>query len=516
MKIKLITFLVTTIILLAALLPASAERSVRRTAAPVPSANRYGLVIGNGAYATSPLENPVNDATDVASALKVSGFQVMLLKNGNRKEMKRAIEEFGQNLRNGGVGLFYFSGHGIQVDGHNYLVPIGADLQSESDVEYDAIDAGRVLGKMEDAGNDVNIVILDACRTNPFARSFRSGSKGLAQMDAPTGSIVAYATSPGSVASDGKGRNGVYTKYLLQQMLEQGLTIEQVFKRVRQSVLSETGKKQTPWESSSLIGNFYFRGSGAAQASAASPVPNHISDGEMAMWELLQSSTQIADVQLFLDSYPQGRYQGAARLKMAQLERLRVQASLTVRPTPRSSAIRILNIGPVYTAGMKLAPGRYHLEVSSEGYETKTDWLDLPIGEQVEHVVSLTKLKSPAEKLYDKGLGEYRAETYKDAIASFILLLEQNPKHELVANAKYWLGISRLKNGDYSGAVLEFQHIIADYPQHPNAPKALLRQAEAFGHFGDKKVQGKLYKDVINYYPNSEQAKVAKEKLQHL
>ncbi|MDA3970627.1 MAG: tol-pal system protein YbgF [Desulfobulbaceae bacterium] len=125
-------------------------------------------------------------------------------------------------------------------------------------------------------------------------------------------------------------------------------------------------------------------------------------------------------------------------------------------------------------------------------------------------------VKTTAEKMYDKGLGEYRAATYKDAIASFSLFLEQNPKHKLLPNAKYWLGASRLKDGDYSGAVLEFQHIVADYPQHPKAPEALLKQAEAFGYFGDKMVQEKLYKDVINYYPKSEQAKTAKAKLQKL
>lgn len=124
--------------------------------------------------------------------------------------------------------------------------------------------------------------------------------------------------------------------------------------------------------------------------------------------------------------------------------------------------------------------------------------------------------KTPAEKLYDKGLGEYRAATYKAAIESFALFLEQNPKHKLLPNAKYWLGASRLKDGDYSGAVLEFQHIVADYPQHPKAPEALLKQAEAFGHFGDKMVQEKLYKDVIHYYPQSEQAKTAKTKLENL
>ena len=124
--------------------------------------------------------------------------------------------------------------------------------------------------------------------------------------------------------------------------------------------------------------------------------------------------------------------------------------------------------------------------------------------------------KTAAEKLYDKGLGDYRAQNYKMAIISFELFVKNNPSHKLLPNAKYWLGASRLKEGDYSGAVLEFQHIVADYPKHIKAPEALLKQAEAFGHFGDKMVQKKLYKDVINYYPKSEQAKIAKAKLTKL
>ena len=223
---------------------------------------RYALVIGNGAYKAAPLKNPSKDARDMAALLKSLGFNVTLKVDAGLKDMEEAVREFGTSLRRGGVGLFYFAGHGVQVGGNNYLVPVDAKIQSESDVRFECVDAGRVLGKMEDAGNSLNIVILDACRNNPFSRGFRSMDRGLAEMRAPTGSIIAYATAPGSVASDGTGENGIYTKYLLKNMRTPGLSITDVFMRVRMGVVGETAKKQVPWESSSLTGYFYLSGEG--------------------------------------------------------------------------------------------------------------------------------------------------------------------------------------------------------------------------------------------------------------
>ena len=219
---------------------------------------KTALVIGNAAYKSSYLRNPVNDATDIASVLKKLGFKVILKTNANQRTMKESIRNFGKKLRRGGVGLFYYAGHAVQVRGTNYLIPIGVKIESESDVEYEAIDAGRVLGKMEDAGNGLNIIILDSCRDNPFARSFRTSEKGLARMDAPTGSILAYATAPGSIAADGTCRNGLYTSKLLKHIATPGLEIGRVFRKVRIDVVSSSQKKQVPWESSSLIGEFYF------------------------------------------------------------------------------------------------------------------------------------------------------------------------------------------------------------------------------------------------------------------
>ena len=237
---------------------------------------RTALVIGNSAYRNAPLRNPANDALDISRALKRLRFQVTLLRNADQRKMKSAIRKFGKQLTKGGVGLFYYAGHGMQVDGRNYLIPVDARIESPSDVEYEAVDAGRVLGKMEDAGNDMNIVILDACRDNPFSRSWRSGRKGLARMDAPKGSYIAYATAPGSVAADGSGRNGTYTKSLLRHMEVPGLTLEGVMKRVRKEVIDTTGSRQVPWASTSLVGDFYFnpgRGLSVVGKPSAGEVP---------------------------------------------------------------------------------------------------------------------------------------------------------------------------------------------------------------------------------------------------
>ena len=173
--------------------------------------------------------------------------------------METAIREFGKKLEKDSTGLFYYAGHGMQVDGTNYLIPIGAHIESKAEVKYETVNTGLVLAQMEKARNGLNIVILDACRNNPFRTFSRSITPGLARMNAPKGSLIAYATAPGKVAYDGqKGKNGVYTKHLVLNIQKPGLKVEEVLKNVRIAVLDETNEKQIPWESSSLIGNFYF------------------------------------------------------------------------------------------------------------------------------------------------------------------------------------------------------------------------------------------------------------------
>jgi formylglycine-generating enzyme required for sulfatase activity len=263
---------------------------------------RVALVIGNSNYKSAPLKNPVNDAEDIAKALKGLGFQVTLQQNQSRDDMARAIREFGNQLKRGGTGLFYYAGHGMQVKGKNFLIPVDADIQSEDEVPYRGIDANELLAKMESARNRVNLVILDACRNNPFARSFRSSSQGLAQMDAPVGTLIAFATAPGSVAADGQGRNGLYTQHLLASMNQPGLKIEDVFKRVRAGVRRGSGDKQVPWENTSLEGDFYFK-PGAAAAAHTDPAAI-----ELAFWESIKDSTSSDDYKAYLKKYPNGQF----------------------------------------------------------------------------------------------------------------------------------------------------------------------------------------------------------------
>jgi len=220
---------------------------------------RVALVIGNGDYPDSPLQNPPNDARAMAATLKQLGFDVTLLADANQRQMEEAIDKFGRKISGKTVALFFFAGHGVQVDGENYLIPVNADIRRQSDVRYKAVNVGQALGAMSESGPDsLNIVILDACRNNPLPRSFRSASRGLARLEGPKGTIIGFATSPGSVAADGEGENGVYTKYLLRYLPERGLTVEQVFKRVLRGVSDETGGAQVPWVESSFTGDFSF------------------------------------------------------------------------------------------------------------------------------------------------------------------------------------------------------------------------------------------------------------------
>jgi tetratricopeptide (TPR) repeat protein len=227
---------------------------------------RYALVIGNSNYPKEVgiLKNPVNDATDVATELRKSDFEVQLLTNATYVQIREAMRKFQEKLTNGPrdqtVGLFYYAGHGVQFQDENYLVPIDAAVQFEDDITRMCFPVQRmVLANMERTNSRMNIVILDACRNNPFPATSRSVGSGLAEMKRARGSFIAFATAPGSVASDGTGRNGLYTQELLKALRKQGLTIEQVFKEVRMNVLRLSGDRQYTWDSSNIIGEFYFK-----------------------------------------------------------------------------------------------------------------------------------------------------------------------------------------------------------------------------------------------------------------
>jgi formylglycine-generating enzyme required for sulfatase activity len=239
---------------------------------------RLALVIGNGNYGAGigQLANPPSDARLVTKALQSAGFGVTTVIDGDQKTMKRAFADFGQALTEAGpdtVGLFYFAGHGVQVDGKNYLIPSDAEIHNQIDVDVEAIDANAVLRVMEFAGNRMNIIILDACRNNPLPVGTRSLESGLARMDAPTGSFIAYSTAPGAVALDGEGANSPYSQALATAIENKQLPLELLFRQVRVEVMNQTGNKQVPWDSSSLTGEFYFKTPGDAPIAGATPAP---------------------------------------------------------------------------------------------------------------------------------------------------------------------------------------------------------------------------------------------------
>ncbi len=225
------------------------------------SQDRHALIIGNSSYNVSPLPNARNDADSVARVLREVGFDVSHYKDLNYQQMEKAIDDYGNKLRErGGVGMFYFAGHGVQVNGENYLVPVSANIKKEKDIKYKSVHLGYLLDEFEGSGNDMNIIVLDACRDNPFAAQYRSARNGLAGIAVPPiGTFIAYATSPGSVASDGEGTNGLYTQELIKALRHPNLKIEDVFKVVRANVRRLSQGMQVPWENSSIEGDFYFR-----------------------------------------------------------------------------------------------------------------------------------------------------------------------------------------------------------------------------------------------------------------
>jgi len=237
-----------------------AERAVVRAVQKPDPQRRLALVIGNAAYPKQPLANPRLDAEAVASSLRGLGFEVVPLTDAGRIAMVRALEQFKQKLGGAGVGLVYFAGHGIQMDGQNYLIPVDADMENEDQIKFNTIRLDDVLDTLAQAGPPLKIVVLDACRNNPFQRT-RGGSSGLAAVtQAPEGMLIAYSTAPGRVAQDGApGENGLYTKHLLAALQEPGRSIEQVFKLTRARVAEASRGRQIPWESTSLTGELVLK-----------------------------------------------------------------------------------------------------------------------------------------------------------------------------------------------------------------------------------------------------------------
>ena len=278
---------------------------------------RTALVIGNASYFTSPLRNPANDARDVSTSLSNLGFEVTTLIDANQQKMEEAIFKFGTALAEGGVGLFYYAGHSAQFNGENHLIPVNATIRSASELRYKAVPAGVVLEYMKTAENTLNIVILDACRDNPFAGS-RSATRGLAVVgNLPKGSIIVYATAPGSVAEDGTGRNSPFTQAFLKHVTTSYLDVKDLFDKIGKEVSSITQNRQRPWIATDFYGKFYFsekRESIATKAEESKPAFSV----EKAKGNLVIQVKTAGT--LYLDGAMQGRIPSGGTARLSNLE----------------------------------------------------------------------------------------------------------------------------------------------------------------------------------------------------
>lgn len=298
-------------------------------AAPVLAQERLALVVGNSDYGSvSPLDNPSHDARLIAETLEGLEFEVTLLLDSNQAEMKRGISQFGRDLRKAGpdaTGLFYYAGHGVQSYGTNYLLPVDVALEDAADLDLMAVEAQSVLRQMFSARNKTNIMILDACRNNPFINIPEFNDNGLAEMQAPTGTFLAYATAPGGVALDGLEGNSPFTQALASKITTPGLRIEQMFKKVRIDVIDKTNGQQTPWDASSLTNDFVF----AEETPMTSAQLQ-----ELQLWNSVQSSGDPVQIMLFLRGYPDGTYAGDARSLLAVLMEKELSEPEAVKPSP--------------------------------------------------------------------------------------------------------------------------------------------------------------------------------------
>lgn len=328
---------------------------VALTLSPVQADNRFALLIGNSEYThVDRLANPKNDVALVAQSLTDVGFKVTVLTDIDRRTMDEATKTFANQLDEAGknaVGVFYYAGHGVSYEGQNWLLPVGARISQAADIEYETLSANKVLKLMEGARNATDILILDACRNNPFPSFSLSGTRsvtvGMARMDAPVGSFIAYSTAPGAVAFDGKGRYSPFAEAFATEIKTPGHSIGDMMIEVRKRVKSATsamgGAPQTPWDSSSLTGRFAFSpGVGATQpqvpaavVQTPAPLPARTRvDADTRLWTSIENSTDTAEFALYLKRFPNGQYAELAQIRMKRLQAPAPATALaTVQPS---------------------------------------------------------------------------------------------------------------------------------------------------------------------------------------
>lgn len=453
---------------------------------------RIALVIGNSAYTkANPLPNPNNDAIDMTKALKEVGFEVLSGVDLNKRQMETLIREFGTKLANGGVGLFYYAGHGVQVNGENYLVPVDADIPEEDEVSYATVPLSLLLTKLTTAKNDLNIIILDACRNNPFARSWRTfrdvgNNYGLAKISPPTGTLVLYATEPGKVASDGTGRNGLFTEALLKQIKQPNVEYDQMVKELSSEVWRRSNRQQLPWKEGNSLTDFYFVKDNVAsvvpqnQSIESSITKTNLTTGEQSFWQEAERKNTIVMYESYISNYPNGEYVALARVKVDDLKRVAensiiVQSaqSFFLQATNESNIERKIEL---FTKAIETFPQHTGAFLNRGiAYYVKKD-LDRAIADYTK-AIEINPLFARA--YLQRRLAYRDKENYDNAIADYNQVISIEPNNSIAYSN---LGQTYNYKRNYDFAIVSFNKAIAI---DPNNSMAYFYRAQAFDAIRD-------------------------------
>lgn len=469
--------LIFSVLLISVPVTSQIKRGVQVREKPIAQTEkRTALVIGNGEYQnTTQLQNPVNDATDVAEALGELGFEVLFAKNADKRQMEKLMREFGFKLAaSKGVGLFYYAGHGLQMNGENYLLPVEADIPAEDEVKYAGVSLRFVLDKMESAKNSLNLVILDACRNNPFARSWRNyrsvgGNKGLAQIEPQTGTLVLYATQPGNVASDGAGKNGLFTAALLKQMRVPNLEYDQMVRLLSREVYENSRGKQTPWKEGNSLVDFYFsknasdnQRSERAQPEVAVMEKDRFTV-EREAWLLVANSNSVNDVRAFLKEFPNGANAAKAKILLEQFvwdsvknsnDKAKVKAYLDEFPNGASTSIARIKLRQLETVSVPITTNNSELNLTINSVPKSNK--SVAVGTVRKNSIGMELVYIPA--------GEFMmgSESGKS---------DQKPVHKVTIKEGFWMG-------KYEVSIGEWKKLMGNIPKELNNAEAKFKESD--------------------------------------
>jgi tetratricopeptide (TPR) repeat protein len=441
------------------------QRALVHEDTPIEGRALVALVIGNAKYSQSPLINPINDAKAMAVALQELGFAVELAIDADYKTLGTTVERFAARVRRGDVAVFYYAGHGMQIEGENYLVPTDFDARDEASAKYAAYPADRLMEGMERSGAQLNVIILDACRNNPF-RGSRAMGGGLAPMGSGTGTFVALATSPGKTASDNsRGANGLFTGYLLDSLKQPGLALDDVFNRTRELVYSASKQSQTPWSQTNVIGKFYFRPASSTTTAAVAPLPEPTVTKsvprppsppapvvrDLAYRQGVEQSRGGQPMNA-VDAFTQAIRQNPDNLE-AYYERAMTYAALGQFQRAIDDFNQVLRRNP---NDLNSLIGRSASYISFNDYASAVPDLDRVVREDLDNDVAY----------FNRGLAYAGLQQYSKAVDDYTRVIRGRPKWP---STWYNRGIVYAASGDFKNAIADYSEAVRLRPDYAGA-----------------------------------------------